>query len=461
MQATGVHTTGQVIRVALVAAEGDSLRVERLQTLGAGSPPDSASSRGNQNGSACFSSLPAVEVLTRVWTLPAVAPSKLRALVSHRLEADLPIALDQLEWDCRAGLAPKAGEASVLAQAVRRDRLARHIDSLRAAELLPSTITTEAEAIASLAAYGLSLGGTDETTALVLAGEGEWLIAVLSGRLAQTVRRIPFHPADPDAAIRAASQVLDPDAAHGPVKQIAWIGQTDAAEPLQTLAEAFDLPLTVAVADLRDASGVPVAPAVMAEYGPAVGLALAALHDREHVIRLGGMTLEDASRPGNRLEAVLRYPKHLAVAVGVLLVLALGIQILSMRSETTRMQAELAVATSRPADDLDVKVRSMQRLTQYRIDVEAIMAEIARVLPDSTLITSVQLSRERRLVLKGTSKDAKAAFALADALRKSSRFEDVKPERAAPAQGGEFTITAQVTGIRKLTGMPVRGAAWR
>ena len=125
---------------------------------------------------------------------------------------------------------------------------------------------------------------------------------------------------------------------------------------------------------------------------------------------------------------------------------------------------QMQAIASAPSDDLDAKMRAMERLQQYRIDVEGIMADLAGLLPDSTLISSVQFSRERRLVLKGTSKDAKAAFTLADVLRqKPARFANVSPERAAPGQGGEFTVTADVVGIQSLTaGTPSgRTSTWR
>jgi hypothetical protein len=391
---------------------------------------------------------------------PPVAPFKLRALVSHRLEADLPIPLEQLEWDCRAARTDSA-EARVLAQAVRRERLARHLESLRTAQLFPTIVTTEAEAIASLAAHALGLDDSSLSTALILAGERDWLLAVLSGEMARSVRRIPFDPTAPDAAVRELRQILKAESTASPIQRIAWVGQPQAAEPMQELAELVDVPASVAVADLRDQSGLPVSPADVADYGPAIGLALAALRPHEHVIRLGGVSLEEESPHRSVLEALLRRPGRLAAASCTFVMLAAAVHLLAMRSETRRMETQLTVATSRPADDLDAKVQSMQRLIRYRIDVEGVMAEIAKVLPDSAIISSVQLSRERRLVLKGTSKDAKAGFALAEALSKSPKFKVVEPGPAAPGQGGEFTLTVEVAGILKLTGLPGRAAAWR
>src|SRR5205085_9833035 len=124
MNSIGVQATAQGVRLAELAGSGGVLRVVRLETIAPGAAAASPGANGSRRATVpCFASLPPAEVLTRVWTLPVVSPSKLRPLVGHRLEADLPIPLEQLEWDCRAALAGQGGESSVLAQAVRRERV--------------------------------------------------------------------------------------------------------------------------------------------------------------------------------------------------------------------------------------------------------------------------------------------------------------------------------------------------
>ena len=103
----------------------------------------------------------------------------------------------------------------------------------------------------------------------------------------------------------------------------------------------------------------------------------------------------------------------------------------------------------------------MQRLETYRIEIEWIVAELCRSIPDSIVISSIQLSRERRLVIKGTAKNPKDIFVLADALRKSERFAAVNPERTEPAQGGGFAIGAELLGVNMLPSSAGRGAQWR
>ena len=121
---------------------------------------------------------------------------------------------------------------------------------------------------------------------------------------------------------------------------------------------------------------------------------------------------------------------------------------------------EMASADS-PLAALQPKIGAMQRLERYRIDVEGIVADLCRPIPDSIVISSIQLSRGRRLVFKGTSKDPKAIFALADALRKSDRFAAVNPEGTEPARGGGFTISAELVGVNTLPSSGGRGGRWR
>jgi hypothetical protein len=463
MKGIGVHTTAQALRVAELARSGGAVRIVRLQTLAPAAAPGGAGNNGARRPSVpCYASLSPVEVLTRVWTLPVVAPAKLRPMVGHRLEADLPIPLEQLEWGCRAAQGTSGHEAGVLAQAVRRDRLSRQIDALHAADLLPTTITTEAEGIAALATDALALSTAAGPVPLILAGRREWTLALLHGGLVQAARRTTVEPETTDAVIRELWQVIQAETAGSGISELVWIGDPQAEGPLSSLASMLGVPLVTGVADLRQESGEPIAPEDLADYAVAIGLALAALHQREDVIRLGGLALETAGGPQNRIEKLLARPKRLAAWGVGLAAAALVIQVFATRSETGRMTGAVAAAQTTPAPGLDDKVRAMQRLERYRIDIESIMKEVARVLPDSTNITSVQLSRDRKLVLKGTSKDPKAASVLADALRnKSPRFTSVKPERAAPGQGGEFSIAAEVVGIQKLTPATAKGAAWK
>jgi Tfp pilus assembly protein PilN len=109
-------------------------------------------------------------------------------------------------------------------------------------------------------------------------------------------------------------------------------------------------------------------------------------------------------------------------------------------------------------------LQAVERLEKYRIPVEDITAELIEVLPDSVILSSLQLSRERRLILKGKANDFKALFTFADGLRKSTHFASVSPERTEggePGQGGSFTITVDLAQVEKLTSLTGRGARWR
>ena len=103
----------------------------------------------------------------------------------------------------------------------------------------------------------------------------------------------------------------------------------------------------------------------------------------------------------------------------------------------------------------------MERIRAYRMDVEGIMADLCAPIPGSIVISSVQLSRERGLVIKGTAGNPKEVFKLAGDLQSSQRFSNVQPGRTEPGRSNAFTITADVTGITKLSSASARGGRWR
>ncbi len=453
----GLHASGETLRLAEVVRSGDQLRVTKLQVVTDSLPPASAPLNGDTR--ICVASLPSRDVLTRAWLLPDAEGSRLRAITKHRLEADLPIPLEQLVWAIRCGQLI-SGQRLVLAQAARKVRTQEYLEHIGKLGLALDALTSEHEALAGLVQYGMLRDSNNSSGALVLANAHEWLVAIIDGGLVRAVRRIACSSGQVELAARELRQSLTAELGPERIGQIWWL------EDGSNLAEiAVDgllgLPVTPATfPNLCDAAGQPLRAAEIFEYGPAIGLALAGLFQQPDLLRLGGETKVSLGGTG-RINKLLQRPYRLTGAACVLLLLAVGTHVSALRYETTRMTRELDAMAVPASADLERKIQSMQRLQRYRLDVEGIVAEICRTIPDPVLVSSVQLSRERRLIIKGTSKDPKAVFTFADALRKSPRFVAVNPERAAPTQGGDFTVSAELTGVEKLAAAGVRGGTWR
>jgi Tfp pilus assembly protein PilN len=200
----------------------------------------------------------------------------------------------------------------------------------------------------------------------------------------------------------------------------------------------------------------------LADYGTVIGAALAGLLEAAEVIQLAGRREVRLSPRREQVERVLAQPKRWAIVAAALTLLVIVLHVGAMRLEAGRMRAVLAEAnkTAGAGKEFQQKLQAMQRLQTYRVDVEKTVAALAAVVPDTIVLSSIQMSRESRMVVKGTAKDPKAVFALADALRKSKRFQDVNWDRAEQGQGGTFTISMEVAGVSSLNPSGPRGGKW-
>jgi hypothetical protein len=143
------------------------------------------------------------------------------------------------------------------------------------------------------------------------------------------------------------------------------------------------------------------------------------------------------------------------------MVLAVTIHLYGLSHENTIMEELIDQAGSGRGKvvSMESKVESAKRLRLYRIDVEGIMVDICRAVPNNVVISAIQLSREHRLTIRGTAKDPKAIFTFVDTLRKSKRLTNINPEAIEPNKGG-FTLTAEMTGTRTLNSRGSRGETW-
>lgn len=467
--AIGISMTGKTLcRVELVRS-GAQLRLVSLQTsslLGGSAGANPVADVDART----IAAIPGVDAMTRCWVLPDGERSRLRQMLANRLEAESPVPVEELAWSYRVGESVNgSGTRPVLVQAARNSRIAQHLASLRSKGCEPDVLTTEAEGVAALVKYALAReSGVQETGTsvpssavaelLVLATASEWTACVLVGGLVRCVRRVRVDMAQPELAYRQLGRIVESELGQTTLQRIAWCGACEAdlenlAAWLGTHVERLEPTPRLVKSD-----GASLNADELATYGPAVGLALAALYDDRDVIGLVVARREEGK--STRLDWVFAHPWRWAAAAAVACIVAMIVHMMILRHETRLMQAAQQNARN-PMADLDPKVRSMLRLEGYRIDVEGITAELCRTIPPSVIVQSVQIARERRLSIKGTSGDAKAIYAWVDALRKSNRFSAVNPERTAPGQGGDFTITADLNGVQKLTATSGRGGTWR
>lgn len=477
VNAIGIHIDGKMLRRVQAVRRGAAVYMQRLD-----SQPLPAADRTAHSGIPArpatasvkvIAALSGADVMTRYWTMPAGDAHKLRQIVANRLEAESPLPIEELAWAYRVGpLSVGQPSRPVLVQAARNTSIAQHLAALAAVESTPDVLTTETEGLSALVRYGLTArqGGSE---LIVLAGNAEWIAGVLIDGLVRGVKRMRVdHPALDSAEIgtnrleltcREIRQFVESELGDDSPRRIRWSGTDVTSGCGQLLSDWLHAPVEpVEIAPgVTKSDGTPITADDLATFGPALGLALAAVFADKELIHLAGSWYE--SVPLGRFEQLLAYPWRWTAAALTLAVLALVIHISVLRHQTRTMQDTLRQVNT-PMSNLDPKVRTMQRLESYRIDIEGIVAELSRTIPPSVVVSSMQISRERRLVIKATSGDPKAIYTWAEALRKNERFSTVNPERIAPGQapgqGGEFTITADLTGVQKLTTVSGRGAAW-
>lgn len=461
----GLHLGDTALRRARVRRVGRSVEVSFAELPAPRQGGATAGTAAPVDGLLRVAAVPGHAVMSRSWRFPRADSQTMRQMIANRLEAELPLALDKLRWGYRrAAQAAADGSVPVFVQAARADQVERQMDLLADGEQPVDLLTTEAEALQGLYRHGLRRPeGRPGLEVLVVGGPDAWLLAVLSDGMVQSLRRIAVSARRVELAVRECCQALDSLPDRQELQRIWWLAGRDAGEARQCLAEQANVPVEVALPaeTLISAAGKRLEVPQLAEYALALGLALAGLHEAEQVIRLAGRDPAVVSPRQERVDRLLAMPVRWAVAAGLLLVLALVAHVWALHSETGRMERVLAAERTPGVPGFASKLQAMQRLQAYRIDVERIVGEVAQAVPDSIVLSSIQLSRERKLVIKGTAKDPKAAYALAEALRKCSRFQAVNPERTEPGQGGTFTISMEVSGVNPLVASGKRGGTWR
>ncbi|GMV98568.1 MAG: hypothetical protein AMXMBFR83_29170 [Phycisphaerae bacterium] len=465
----GVHVSGGVLRRAELVRRGERIEVVRLEAgaapastappavsrIAPGLPTAAEPGGTSLNGARVAAALPATDVMTRCWPLPAAAGARLRQLVANRLEADLPVPMETVVWGYRqaAGGQDRAAQAMVLAQVARSERVDQFLSSLSTAGLAVHLLTTEAEGFAGLCRHALA-PGFESGDVLILAGPDEWLVGAFVGGLAVSARRVRPIAGRLESACRECRQIIAAQFQKDTLRSIRWCSAAADDPAPAMLADVCALPVEpLSVSSrLTGPGGAPLTAAELVEFGPAIGLALTEMFDRDAAIRLAGAEPTAKTESRKAIESVLARPWTCATVAGAMLLAAVGIHLGSLTWELARMKnAPGSTAALAALDQLQPDIAAMNRLKTYRIDVEGICGAVVKAVKDPVTLTGLQLSREHRLTLKGKSSDPRAVFTLADDLRASGRFKDVNPERASPAQGGDFTITAELVGVEKFS----------
>ena len=457
--AIGIQMCGEQWHEAELRRAGGRLEVLRLthrDAPGDSSPPTTGDPPVSTNSTVLVASIAGRDVMSRCWTLPVKDDDRTRQMVALRLEADLPVAMNDLTWGFRRLGAVSGGasaQSDVLVQAARTERVTRQTTALAAAGFDADVVTTESEALGALCRHGLQRDGQG-TEALILADTQMWLVAVLVDGTVRSVRRVSLGAGGVEAACRECQQSIAVLVRGQDLRRITWCASAELDAARSTLAATLNVAIEpVTVPDtLVNGDGQRLGADQVATFGPAIGLALAGLFEREAMIRLAGRAEVATDGRQERIDRWLARPLRWLGAVAALLILAGGAHAMSVWWDVHTMRDRVAQGEEARAAraTLEPKVRAMKRLETYRLDIERIVGALSNPLPDGIVLTSLTLSRERNLTLKGTAQPPKLIFALADALRKSPRFREVRPGRTNLGEGGGFTLTAELVDVRKL-----------
>jgi len=353
---------------------------------------------------AAVASMLGLDVMTRCWTLPRTDAARFSQMVAHRLEADLPVPMQELVWGYRIGEAIPSGGLTthVIAQAARREKVAEHMAALSALHLDVDALTTEAEALTALYRHGLGQREPRGMDVLVLATAGEWLIAVLTGGVVRTMRHVSTAEDQLELICRECRQTIEAAESVHHLERVLWCSSPELAGGGELLADRLQV-VVEPVRPVVKLAGGTLENGELASFGPAIGLALAGLFERDRIIRFAGRELAPAPGRYPRLERALRHPWRWTGAAAALLVLACLLHVGALAWETRRMNQLLADHDQKQSISAEVepKRRCMERIRAYRVDVESVMADLCARIPGSIVISSVQLSRERGLIIKG------------------------------------------------------------
>ncbi len=430
-------------RIAEVESSGGEMRFRRawIDSLQA-SEPDSF----------YIAMVPGSDVITRYWSFPAVAEDDLHNLVANRLEADLPIAVNEVTWGYRKIKTNENGknEWQIFLQAVRNRRIETYCKTFSTAGMHNYVLTTEAEGIRGFYHYALGRNNKGYEI-LILATAEEWQIAFFTDGMPKAVRRVRVD----DSLLPQTVRLIEAEIPRNALRSILWCADSSAENFRELFSQEIGIPVEPVRYGMYDGNH-------LATFAPSIGVGLSGCYEKEKLIRLAGKTVTPISKGNKRFQKILSHSMRWIGAAVAGVVMAIAIQVWAIGWENHKMQSSIDEMNSKPAAmaELGQKIQAVERIKKYRLNVEGIMIDICRALPNEIVISGIQLSREHKLIIRGTAKDPKAIFSFVDTLRKSSRLSNINPENIE-IQKGEFTVSAEMVGAMKFTSPAERGMRWK
>ena len=390
----------------------------------------------------------------RTMTVPAAARASLRSIVELRVEAEMPIPLEQAAWGyCTWQDGRATGEVSVLLAVARAGEVRRRLSLLADAGLRPRQLRVGVLALreayrrsAAYAAAGsvclLSLGPDAATVAFLeddrlrwcrylRAGAGEAPWPALCRELRESIR---YFTAERGGA--------------PPQKLVAFGAGSRTPEFGRALADALGLEVSAAPAiagfSLDAAEG---GPETAADWAAAIGALLERLSEDDSGIDL----LPSLARRPRRSEAERAARRSMAaLALGIVLALALVANSLWMKAARLAMVGRaLDEATARQPSSapLERELSAASTVARERMPWLDVLREISQLAPPGVTLKHAALQKDTAIDLRGTAPDYQSVEQLARKLNGAQWLQRAAPTQMREAKGGvEFGISCRLRG---------------
>jgi general secretion pathway protein L len=390
--------------------------------------------------------VPASQVASYLFTLPFTDNRRIEQVLPAEVEGAIPFDLSEVVWD-HAVLSQSDGKTDVLVAVVRKTALEAHLAALREAGLDPRVMTFAPLALGALAERSLLGGATPGAEAILDAGPDRANLCVLEGGRPTLARALA------SAGPLAWAAARDHDAALerlvGPLaRDLKMSLRARKAGGWARLSLAGELAAIPGVGErLSRDLGIPVAPLALAtplpqqagepEHALALGLALRAQHPRGKLdFRKGEFAfVRDLSQARGNIA-------KLAVAVGILLILAIGLgaaRVASLGRQARDYDDALCAATRKIVGTCMTDYRQAIAALSGgrsrtagipRVSAADVLAELVAHLPEGAMPTLDDVDLTTTTVrLRGVAESFGKVDELIAALRKDRCFGDIKQPR--------------------------------
>jgi len=467
----GLDVSGDKVR--LVALEsgfrGFSVLEARTVQMPEGATPGerlkaALSEIGRADDDAFAVALPRAQVASHLVTLPFTDPRRIEQVLPGEVEGAIPFDLDEVVWD-HAVLSQQNGRTEVLVGVVKKSALQQALASFAEAGIDPRLVTFAPLALATPAERGMVArdgaaaehGGAVE--AVLDAGPERADFCLLDGGRPVLARSLSsaggplWEAARTD--LRALDRLLSPLARDLKMsfrmrgKGGAAISRLLVAGDLATMpgaAEKLSHELGMRVEPLAlDGQAAQVTGGDGAGYALALGLALRAQQPR------GRLNFRKGEFAFTRdLSQVRGHVVHLAIAVAILFVLAVGLgaaRIASLSRQGRDYDDALCAATRKIVGTCMTDYRQAIAALSGgrskaagipRVSAADVLAELVAHLPDDAMPTLDDVDLTTTAVrLRGTAESFGKVDQIVAALKKDRCFGDIKPARTEPVRGSQ------------------------